>query len=92
MLGKRDVVRAILGRAGRTKLAQRVLGWYEREGFISRPTAVPDLGIQCDDLRNGRDVLFIAHYTGVNHWPVPDSIGIAPGGGRYVVVDVPLDA
>jgi Phytanoyl-CoA dioxygenase (PhyH) len=35
---------------------------------------------------------FIAHYTGVNHWPVPDSIAMAPGGGRYIVIDVPLDA
>jgi Phytanoyl-CoA dioxygenase (PhyH) len=35
---------------------------------------------------------FIAHYTGARHWPVPDSIAIAPGGGRYVVVDVPLDS
>jgi hypothetical protein len=35
---------------------------------------------------------FIAHYTGVNHWPVRDSIRIAPGGGSYVVVDVPLES
>lgn len=35
---------------------------------------------------------FIAHYTGVHHWPIPNSAAIAPGGGRYIVQDVPLDA
>jgi hypothetical protein len=56
MRGTKEVAGAILSRAGRTNLGRKVLGWYEREGFMSSPTPVAQ-SVDVDDVREERDAL-----------------------------------
>jgi hypothetical protein len=56
MRGTKDVAGTILGHAGRTNLGRKVLGWYEREGFMSSPTPVAQ-SVDVDEVREERDAL-----------------------------------
>ena len=57
-----------------------MLIWHARLVHRGSTPAVPDRA----------RVGFISHYTGVNHWEADNEIAAHPGGGRYVIQDIPL--